>query len=237
MSEPERAGPPSILQRLRGHFLAGLIVVAPVGLTVYIAAAIIRAIDDRIRPFLPDLYNPETYLGRDVPGFGLLVFLAFTTAVGVAARGWLGRRVVAFGERQVARLPVVRSIYGALKQLAETVFEKSDEHFREVCLIQYPVPGKWAVAFVTGPAKGEIPRRTGEADLVSVFMPTTPNPTTGFLLFVPRREVVILDMSLEEAARLIVSAGLVTPPDAGAGESPARAPGPRRIDARDRPAA
>ncbi len=230
MSAARPAHPPTLLQRLRRHFLAGLIVVVPVGLTIYIAAAIIRTIDGWISPMLPDVYNPETYLGRDLPGFGLVVFLVATTVVGVLTRGYVGRRIMSFGERLVSRLPVVRSIYGALKQLAETVFEQSENSFSQVCLIQYPYKGIWAVAFVSTSARGEVPRRTGEEDLISVFMPTTPNPTTGFLLYVPRRDVIILDMTLEEGAKMIVSAGLVTPPDRAAGPIAA-------ADQRDRPAA
>jgi uncharacterized membrane protein len=136
VSAANRASQPTFIHRLRGHFLAGLIVVVPVGLTIYIATAIIRLIDEKMSPLLPDIYNPETYLGRNLPGFGLLVFLVFTTLIGVVAKGYVGRRVMQFGERQVARLPVVRSIYGALKQLAETVFEKSESNFSQVCLIE-----------------------------------------------------------------------------------------------------
>ena len=206
----------SVLQRMRANLVSGLIVMIPIGLTLHLAWSAISWVDAKIGAVLPIEDDIASYLGFPLPGFGLLVFVAATAATGYLTKGRLGRQLVRIGERQVEQLPVVRSIYGGLKQLVVTVFEQSDRSFQQVCLIEYPHRGKWALALVSGKAKGELPERTGEDDLVSVFMPTTPNPITGFLLYLPRRDVVMLDMSFEDGAKLIVSAGLVAPPARGA---------------------
>jgi uncharacterized membrane protein len=207
---------PTLVQRLRRDFLTGLAVVLPAFLTIYVVWAVIGFIDAKVVPLLPNRYNPENVFGRNIIGFGLVVFLVFTTAVGALAKGFFGSRIVLFGERVVERMPVVRSLYNALKQIVETMLSQSGTSFQQACLIEYPRKGIWAVAFVSTQTRGELPARAGEPDMLSVFLPTTPNPTSGFLLFVPRRDVVPLDMSIEEAAKLIISAGLVSPPEAGA---------------------
>jgi uncharacterized membrane protein len=203
---------PTLLQRLRTDFLTGLVVVLPMFLTVYIVWLTIGFVDAKIIPLIPRAYNPENVFGRNIFGLGLLVFVSFTTLVGALAKGFIGRKILQFGEQIVERTPIVRSIYNALKQIVETIFNQSGTSFQKACLIEYPRRGLWAVAFVATDTRGEIPARIGEDDMVSVFLPTTPNPTSGFLLFVPRRDMIPLDMTLEEAAKLIISAGLVTPP-------------------------
>jgi uncharacterized membrane protein len=205
---------PTLLQRLRTDFLTGLVVVLPMFLTIYLVWATIHFVDARIVPLIPGRYNPENVFGRNIFGLGVLVFLSFTTLAGALAKGFIGRQILLFGERLVERTPVVRSVYNGLKQIVETIFNQSGTTFQKACLIEYPRRGLWAVAFVATDTRGEIPGKAGEPDLVSVFLPTTPNPTSGFLLFVPRRDMIPLDMSLEEAAKLIISAGLVTPPAA-----------------------
>jgi uncharacterized membrane protein len=221
-----RPRPPktTLLQRLRGDFLTGLVVVLPMFLTFYLVWGTIHFIDAKVVPLIPGRYNPENVFGRNIFGLGVLVFLSFTTLAGALAKGFVGRRVLTFGEQLVERTPIVRSIYNGLKQIVETLFNQSGANFQKACLIEYPRRGLWSVAFVATEARGEIPGKAGEPDLVSVFLPTTPNPTSGFLLFVPRRDVVPLDMTIEEAAKLIISAGLVTPP-APAAEAPAAAAG------------
>lgn len=204
----------SLGQRARGNFLAGIVLVAPVGLTIYLAWTVITFIDQSIVPWVPSRYNPGTYLGSDVPGFGVIVFLVFTSVIGWLTKNFFGRQIVRLGESWVARMPVIRSIYNALKQIAETILSQSQTSFKKACLIEYPRKGLWAVAFVSTDTQGEIPARSGTPDMVSVFLPTTPNPTSGFLLFVPRADVHYLDMSVEEAAKLVISAGLVSPPAA-----------------------
>jgi uncharacterized membrane protein len=157
-------------------------------------------------PLIPRPYRPNTI------GAGLIIFLVFTTIVGALTKGIFGRQLIHFGEGVVDRMPIVRSIYNAAKQIVQTVFSQTSTSFKTACLVEYPRKGIWAIAFVSTDAKGEVLAKSGEADLVSVFLPTTPNPTSGFLLFVPRRDIVVLDITVEDAAKLIISAGLVTPP-------------------------
>lgn len=211
----------TLVQRLRGNFFTGLVVVLPVFLTIYLLWAVIGLIDAKVVPLVPARYNPENVFGRNIFGFGLVVFLVFTTLIGALTKGFFGRRLLHAGERMVERMPVVRSIYNGLKQIVETMLSQSGTSFQQACMIEYPRKGLWSVAFVSTPTRGEIPVKLGEPDLVSVFIPTTPNPTSGFLLFVPRRDIVMIDMTIEEAAKLVISAGLVTPP------MPAAAAGPR----------
>ena len=221
----------TLLQRFRTNFLTGLVIVAPVSLTIWVVWTAINFMDARVLPLVPDIYNPETYLGEGVFGFGVIIFILFTAFVGALTKGLFGRQLIAWSESLFDRTPVVRSIYNAVKQLVETVLSQSDKSFREACLIQYPRKGIWAIGFVSTDARGEIPGKAGEDDLVSVFLPTTPNPTSGFLLFLPRRDVVVLDMTVEEAAKLVISAGLVIPPtkeEILAGRRPANGNGAQR---------
>ncbi|MGF1444858.1 MAG: DUF502 domain-containing protein [Pikeienuella sp.] len=209
---PRRRRGTSTLVRARANFLTGLVVVAPVVVTVYLTWAFITFVDSQIVPLVPAPYNPATYIDADIPGFGLVVFVTFTTIVGYFAKKMFGKQLIRLGEGIVDRLPLVRSIYNAMKQIAETVLSQSKSSFRQACLIEYPRRNLWAIAFISTDTKGEIPGRAGQDEMLSVFLPTTPNPTSGFLLFVPKRDVVILDMTVEEAAKLVISAGLVTPP-------------------------
>lgn len=214
----------SLLQRIRINFLTGLVVVAPIFLTIYLVWLFVGFVDDRVLPFVPEFYNPRTYIGRDIPGIGLVFFLIITTIIGWLTKGIFGRQLVRMGESFVERMPVVRSIYNALKQIVETIFSQSQTSFKQACLIEYPRRGIWAVAFVSTETRGEVREKSGNAEMMSVFLPTTPNPTSGFLLFVPREDVVLLDMSVEDAAKLVISAGLVVPPTAEeirAGRKPA----------------
>ena len=211
--QKRRRRKPPLLQRFRVNFLTGLVVVAPVVLTIYLIWLFVGFVDDRVLPWLPQRYNPVTYFG-EIPGLGVIVFIAGTTVAGYLAKGLLGRQMLRFGETLVDRTPIVRSIYNAVKQIIETIFAQSKSSFQNACLIEYPRKGIWAVAFVSTDARGELPSKTGVADMLSVFLPTTPNPTSGFLLFLPREDVVIMDMSVEDAAKLVISAGLVVPPTA-----------------------
>jgi uncharacterized membrane protein len=202
--------------RWRANFLTGLVIVAPVVLTLYLVWTFITFVDDRIVPLVPAAYNPNSYLGWDLPGFGLVVFVVFTAVVGALTKNLFGRQIVVMAENWVDRMPVVRSIYNGVKQIIETVLSQSSgANFKQACLIEYPRRELWAIAFVSTETRGEIHNRVGGEDgMMSVFLPTTPNPTSGFLLFVPRADVILLDMTVEEAAKLVISAGLVTPPTA-----------------------
>ena len=225
-----------LMARLRAYFLTGVIVTAPISITIFLVWQFISFLDERVQAFLPVRYNPETYLPFSVPGLGLLITLAALTFVGWLAAGLAGRTLVRLGERLLSRMPVVRSVYSTLKQIFETVLAQSSRSFREVVLIEYPRRGIGAIGFVTGPTRGEVQERADD-ELVNVFLPTTPNPTSGFLLFVPKKDLVHLDMSIEEGIKMVISGGIVTPSMAEAAAEaalqspPARVQPVRRIDA------
>jgi len=200
------------MRRLRNYFFTGVLVTAPISITIWITWEVLRFVDHRVVPLVPPAWNPETYLPFSIPGLGVLVIVVFLTLVGFFTAGLLGRTLVSLSERTLDRMPVIRSVYSAVKQLIETVFKEQSRAFREVVLIQYPRPDSWAIGFITGEAEAHIQEETPEKT-VNVFLPTTPNPTSGFLLFVPRNEVVSLTMSVEEGIKMVVSGGIVTPPD------------------------
>ena len=201
-----------MLARLRAYLLAGIVVTTPLAITLWLTWNFIHWVDVQVTPLIPTAYNPGTYLPFSVPGLGLLIMLVFLTLVGFIAANFFGRSLIHLGERLVGRMPVVRSIYGAAKQIIETVLRNSSNSFRQVVLMEYPRQGVWSIAFLTGEASGELQRRLGE-DWITVYMPTTPNPTSGFLLMVRRSDVIPLDMSVEEAIKLIISTGVIVPPD------------------------
>ena len=209
-----------ILAGLRASFLTGLVVVLPIGLTIYLVWAVVGWLDGWILPLIPSAYKPDALI-RDlfgpeyefpVRGVGVLVFLLFTILVGWLAKGLIGRSVIRQGEQFVDRMPVVRSVYGAIKQVAETFFNKKEQGFDKVVLIEFPRPGSWAPGFMSTHPKGELAERleTLGPDMAAVFVGLTPF-TSGMLLFVPTKDLMILDMGVDDAAKLIVSGGLVYP--------------------------
>lgn len=200
------------VRRLRNYFFAGILVTAPISITIWITWEVLRFVDNRVVPLIPPTWNPETYLPFSIPGLGVLLIVVFLIIVGFVTAGLLGRTLVGVGERILDRMPVIRGVYSAVKQIVETVFKEQSRAFREVVLIQYPRPDSWAIGFITGEVEAHIQQGT-PAKTVNVFLPTTPNPTSGFLLFVPRHEVVPLTMSVEEGIKMVVSGGIVTPPD------------------------
>jgi uncharacterized membrane protein len=206
---PSRFG---IRRHLRGYFLAGVLITAPFGLTVYFAWLFIHWVDNQITPLIPAKYNPENYLPFSVPGLGLLVVFVVLTLVGALTAGMLGRFWLRTSERILNRMPVIRSVYGAIKQIFETVLAKKSQAFRSVVLFEYPRHGSWALGFLTGKTEGEIQDLT-EDEVLNVFLPTTPNPTSGYLLFIPRKDLVFLSMTVEEGIKMVVSGGIVTPAD------------------------
>ena len=201
---------PGLFAGLRASFLTGIVVIAPVGLTIWLIWTLMGWVDGFVLPLVPDRFNPEKYIGINLRGIGLIIFFLFTITVGWIAKGLIGRSMIRFAESLVERMPVVRSIYSGAKQIAETVFAQSERNFEKACLIEYPRRGIWAIGFISTEAKGEIASH-GHGQMVSVFVPTTPNPTSGFLLYFPRHDVIELDMSVEDAAKLVISAGLVYP--------------------------
>ncbi|MBA84991.1 DUF502 domain-containing protein [Thalassobius sp. S69A] len=203
---------PGLLARLRSSFLTGLVVIAPVGLTIWLVWTLMGWIDSVVLPLVPERFQPEPYIGINLRGVGIFFGIVFTIIIGWVAKGLLGRSLIRWAESLVHRLPVVRSIYSGAKQIAETVFAQSERSFEKACLIEYPRRGIWAIGFVSTQAKGEVATRGGtDSPLMSIFVPTTPNPTSGFLLFFPKEDVIELDMSVEDAAKLVISAGLVYP--------------------------
>lgn len=203
------------MARLRNYFFTGVIVVAPISITGYLIWTFVSWVDRIVKPIIPPQYNPDTYLPFAVPGFGLLAGVLIVTMTGFLAANLVGRSVVNFGEQLLDRTPLVRTLYRGLKQIFETVLNDRSDNFQNVGLIQYPRPGVWAVVFQSTETRGEVAHRivteAGVDELVSVFLPTTPNPTSGFLLFVPKADVIKLDMSVEDGAKLVISAGLVVP--------------------------
>jgi len=210
-----------VIERLRAYFLAGVLVAAPILLTVYLTWSFISIIDGVVRAVLPDRFNPETYLR--VPGIGLIMTVVALTLVGAATANYVGRVFLRLSERLLARMPVIRGVYGAAKQIFETVLAKQSNTFREAVLVEYPRRDMWTIAFITQRTEGEVRDLTGP-DPISVYIPTTPNPTSGFLVFVPRSDVVPLAMTVEEAIKMVISTGIVTPPDRRSAEAKAQPP-------------
>jgi uncharacterized membrane protein len=203
---------PGLLAGLRASFLTGIVVIAPVGLTVWLIWTVVGWIDGVVLPLVPANLRPEQYIGINLRGVGVIFFLVFTVLVGWIAKGLIGRSMIRWAESLVNRMPIVRSIYSGIKQISETVFAQSERSFEKACLIQYPRKGIWAIGFISTTAKGEVADQAQvSGNLLSVFVPTTPNPTSGFLLFFPAEDVIELDMSVEDAAKLVISAGLVYP--------------------------
>ncbi|SHG26036.1 DUF502 domain-containing protein [Cognatishimia maritima] len=227
--ETSHPAKPGFLSRMRSSFLTGLVVIAPVAFTLWLIWTFIGWVDSFVLPFVPEFYQPDNlvryvigperynaWIGEgnaiNIRGVGVVFFLLFTIFIGWIAKGLLGKSMIRYAENLVDRMPVVRSIYSGVKQIAETVFAQSERSFEKACLVQYPRKGIWAVGFISTNAKGEINERPEtEEPLLSIFVPTTPNPTSGFLLFFPKSDVIELDMSVEDAAKLVISAGLVYP--------------------------
>lgn len=200
----------TMVARLRTYLFAGIIVTAPIGITVLIVWQVVRYFDETVNALVPGAYNPETYLPFSIPGIGFVMILGFLIMIGWFTAGLVGRTLMRAGERLLDRTPVVRGIYGTLKQIFETIFTKSGRAFREVVLIEYPRRDCWALGFVTGRTAPEL-TPLGAEDLVNVLVPMSPFPSSGFLLFVPQREIVHLDMTVEEGMRIILSGGIVAP--------------------------
>lgn len=205
---------------LRAAFFTGLVVVLPVGLTIYVVWGAVGWIDGWILPLIPAAYHPDAlihhYIGPEVSypvrGLGVLVFLVVTALVGWVARGLIGRTIIRQAEGLVDRMPIVRSVYSGVKQITETFFTKAEKSFERTCLVQFPHQGSWAVGLIAGPPKGEIAAKLPPG-MVAVFVALTPM-TSGMLIYVPASDVIPLDLRADEAIKLIVSAGLVYPNEA-----------------------
>src|SRR5947199_7424648 len=201
------------LARLRNYFLTGLVLVGPLYITISLTWWFINRVDDLVRPFIPVAYRPETYLPVKVPGFGLILALVTLTLLGFLTANFVGRKLVEVGENILNRMPIVRPIYNSLKQIFQTLFGKGGSSFRRVGLIEFPSPGMWSLVFLSNPASPEIAARLPDTEHLAAFMPCTPNPTTGFFFYVARRDVIDLDITVEAAMTLLMSAGMVQPGD------------------------
>lgn len=200
-----------MLGKLRTYFLTGIVVSAPIAITAWLVWWFVSFVDGWIKPLIPTVYNPDNYLPFAVPGVGLVAALVALTLIGALAANLVGKTLLSFGERTLDRMPVIRSVYKAVKQIFETALSSGTANFSSVGVIGYPRPGVNVVVFIARELdSGEIGLKPG-VKFYSAFMPTTPNPTSGFLFFVKKSEVQVLDITVEEAAKLVISAGLVTP--------------------------
>jgi uncharacterized membrane protein len=206
--------PPAPVRRTRRitrYFLTGVVAAGPIALTLFLAWWVIGVVDRWIKPLIPPRFNPDNYLPFALPGLGLVIAFVGLTLIGFLATNLVGRSIVHLGGVILSRVPVLSTLYGALKQIFETVVNQGSKNFRQVGLIEFPRKGLWALVFISAAAKGEIADKAEGENIVACFMPTTPNPTSGFLVFVPSKDVLILDMSVEDAAKVVISAGLVMP--------------------------
>ncbi|WP_051241469.1 DUF502 domain-containing protein [Stappia stellulata] len=204
---------PRPVTRLRNYFLTGLVIAGPLGITAYLTWSIVQWVDGWIKPLIPGVYNPDTYLPFPIPGIGLIVAFLGLVVIGFLTANIAGRTLISYGESLLGRMPVVRNLHSGLKQIFETILAERSNSFKKAAIIQYPRPGLWAIVFIATNARGEVAHKLHDynEDVTAVFLPTTPNPTSGFLLFVPREEIIELDMTVEAAAKLVISAGLVSP--------------------------
>jgi uncharacterized membrane protein len=200
-----------LIGRIRNYFLTGLILVGPVYITLNLTWWFINWVDELVRPLIPIAYRPETYLPLHVPGTGLIIAFLAITMLGFLTANLVGRKLVELGENVLNRMPVVRPVYKSLKQIFETLFSKSGSSFRRVALVEFPSPGMWSLVFLSQTASPDIAARLPDTEHVAAFMPCTPNPTTGFFFYVPRRDLIELDITVEAAMTLLMSAGMVQP--------------------------
>jgi uncharacterized membrane protein len=204
--------PRGLIARFRNYFLTGLIVAGPVAITLYLTWWFVNWVDNLVRPFVPIAYRPETYLPFVLPGSGLIVAVFALTMLGFLTANLIGRTLVDLGEKVLGRMPVVRAIYRGLKQVFETLFSGSGSSLRRVGLVEFPSPGMWSIVLISQvPSTNVAARLPAQEEHISVFLPCAPNPTTGFFFYVPKSRVVEIDMTTEEAATLIMSAGVVQP--------------------------
>jgi uncharacterized membrane protein len=203
-----------VMARLRNYFLTGLIVAGPLAITIYLTWSFVTWVDDWVRPLIPPAFRSETYLPFSVPGTGLIIVFVALTLLGFLTANLVGRTLVGWGENLLAHMPIVRPIYKMMKQIFETLFSKNGSNFRKVALVEFPAPGMWSLVFISQEPSQDIVQRLPKAEHVSVFMPCTPNPTTGFFFYARRKDLIELDLTVEAAMTLLISAGMVQPDSA-----------------------
>ncbi|CAN4275288.1 MAG: DUF502 domain-containing protein [Candidatus Methylopumilus sp.] len=195
---------------MKKYFITGLLVLVPLFITVWVISGLVGMMDQSLL-LLPETWRPKAQLGLDIPGMGAILTLLIIFVTGVIATNFFGKRLILVWEALLARVPVVKSIYASVKQVSDTLFSDSGNAFRQAVLVQFPRPGAWTIAFVTGKPGGDVANHLS-GDYLSVYVPTTPNPTGGYFLMLPRADVVELDMSVDEALKYIISMGVVAPP-------------------------
>ncbi len=200
-----------VVARVRNYFLTGLVVAGPLAVTVWLIWSIVNWVDDLVRPLIPPVYRPETYLPWPIPGTGLIIAVIALTTLGFLTANLVGRKLVELGEGLLNRMPIVRPVYKTMKQIFEALFSKSGSSFRQVALVEFPAPGMWSLVFLSQPPSADLAEKLPQGEHVSAFMPCTPNPTTGFFFYVLRKDLVVLDISVENAMTLLISAGMVQP--------------------------
>ena len=201
----------SILAKFRRFFLTGLLVTAPIIITIYVTWLVIAFIDVKVASLLPEYLDFRKALPFQIPGLGLLIVIFVITLIGAITPGLIGRNLLKLGEMILFKTPIIRTVYSSIKQIMETVMSTNSKSFKEVVLVEYPRKDIWVIAFVTSYVKGEIDNKIKKSDLVSIFVPTTPNPTSGFLLFVEKKDLIYLNMPVEQAVKLVISGGIVSP--------------------------
>lgn len=197
-------------QLIKRYFITGLLIWVPLVITAWVLSVIINTLDQSLH-LLPEVLHPKNVLGFSIPGVGALLTLAMILLTGLLATNLIGQKLVGWWDKLLSRIPVVNSVYKAVKQVSDTLFAPNGNAFRKALLVQYPRQGTWTIAFLTGAPGGDI-RNHLTGDYVSVYVPTTPNPTSGFFLMLPRQDAVELDMSVDEALKYIISMGVVAPP-------------------------
>lgn len=198
--------------KLKSYFLTGILVSAPLAITIYLAVKLVNFIDNKITGFLPEKYNPETYFPYGIPGLGLIVLLIALVLIGWMSSGFVGNLFLKLMNKMIGKLPIVSGIYSAIRKVMETVMgSEKAKAFREAVLVQYPREGLWTIAFITGEVYSGIQKEVKSRELVSIYVPTTPNPTSGFLIFVPKKDIIHLKIRVDDAWKIIISTGIITP--------------------------
>jgi uncharacterized membrane protein len=207
----ETAPHTSFAGRIRNYFLTGLVVAGPVLVTLYLTWSFINWVDNIVRPFIPPMYRPETYLPWPIPGTGLLIAFVVLTFLGFLTANLVGRKLVDLGESLLNRMPIVRPVYKTMKQVFETMFSKTGSGFRQVALVEFPAKGMWSLILISQPPISDISAKLPQGEHVSAFLPCSPNPTTGFFFYVQRKDIVFLDISVESAMAMLFSIGMAQP--------------------------
>ncbi len=199
---------------LKTYFFTGILVTAPIAITLYVAWEVITYVDQFVAGFIPQKYNPNELLPYGIPGIGVILLFIFFTLIGMLTANFIGQALIKFGYRIISKMPVISGLYNAISKILETLLGSGkNKAFRQPVLVEYPRRDLWTIAFITGPVYDGISEKLNDDTLLAIYVPTTPNPTSGFFLYIPKKDVIMLDMSVEEALKLILSTGIINPTD------------------------